>query len=334
TTRASHNVFVVGYSVRLPVSTGLMFWISHEKQLNLLVPIAHILYFLDMVDPSNLYDLARSDLQSSRACFHGRQKQLGIQPSQSLEGPNVTVEIDLGEHSWDNKDFRNDENPKRLKSGHTYICGSVGCGKSMKMDSNYSMAWAEEDEGMVSSKKLVYNSSFNYSVHQNGSPDSLCLTKVSLVPKLRSTHESTYKIGSALYVTTRFQATEQGVHIYLTSDAGRFFQKQSDAFEALFGDKNNQAVDTNDGDQEDTDVKNKQEVKKADGQEIENVKDKERKNVEDHQVFKGNDNTNNDDIGYIEDELGFLAHKINYPNDNDACDQASELETKVLEDGK
>ncbi|GKE27530.1 hypothetical protein Tco_1442914 [Tanacetum coccineum] len=58
------------------------------------------------------------------------QKQLGIQPSQSLEGPNVTVEIDLGEHSWDNKDFRNDENPKRLKSGHTYICGSVGCGKS------------------------------------------------------------------------------------------------------------------------------------------------------------------------------------------------------------
>ncbi|GKC26654.1 putative ABC transporter C family member 15 [Tanacetum coccineum] len=58
------------------------------------------------------------------------RKQLGIQPSQSLEGPNVTVEIDLGEHSWDNKDFRNDENPKRLKSGHTYICGSVGCGKS------------------------------------------------------------------------------------------------------------------------------------------------------------------------------------------------------------
>ncbi|GJX78349.1 putative ABC transporter C family member 15 [Tanacetum coccineum] len=120
----------------------------------------------------------------------------------------------------------------------------------------------------------------------------------------------------------------------LAQQRAAFFQKQSDAFEALFGDKNNQAVDTNDGDQEDTNVKNKQEVKKADGQEIENVKDEERKNVEDHQVFEGNDNTNNDDIGYIEDELGFLAHKINYPNDNDARDQASELETKVLEDGK
>ncbi|GJX48474.1 hypothetical protein Tco_0273664 [Tanacetum coccineum] len=88
-----------------------------------------------------------------------------------------------------------------------------------------------------------------------------------------------------------------------------FFQKQSDAFDALFGDKINQAIDTNDGDQEDPGVKNKQEVKKADGQEIKNVKDEEH-------------------------EPGFLAHKINYPNDNDARDQASELETKVLEDGK
>ncbi|GJZ87918.1 hypothetical protein Tco_0659700 [Tanacetum coccineum] len=113
-----------------------------------------------------------------------------------------------------------------------------------------------------------------------------------------------------------------------------FFQKQSDAFDALFGDKINQAIDTNDGDQEDPGVKNKQEVKKADGQKIKNVKDEERKNVEDHQVCKGNDNTNIYDIGYIEDEPGFLAYKIDYPNDNDARDQASELETKVLEDGK
>ncbi|GJT63424.1 hypothetical protein Tco_1006957 [Tanacetum coccineum] len=113
-----------------------------------------------------------------------------------------------------------------------------------------------------------------------------------------------------------------------------FLQKQSDAFEALFGDKINQVVDTNDGDQEDPDVKNKQEVKKADGQKIKIVKDEERKNVEDHQVCEGNDNTNIYDIGYIEDEPGFLAHKIDYPDDNDARDQASELEMKVLEDGK
>ncbi|GKF86017.1 hypothetical protein Tco_0253844, partial [Tanacetum coccineum] len=37
------------------------------------------------------------------------------------------------------------------------------------------------------------------------------------------------------------------------------FQQQSDAFEALFGDKNNQAVNTIVGDQEDPDVKDKQE---------------------------------------------------------------------------
>ncbi|GKA27088.1 hypothetical protein Tco_0713256 [Tanacetum coccineum] len=50
--------------------------------------------------------------------------------------------------------------------------------------------------------------------------------------------------------------------------------------EARFEDENNQAVDTNVGDQEDPDVKDKQEVKKADYL-IENIKDKEGKNVKD-----------------------------------------------------
>ncbi|GJT04278.1 hypothetical protein Tco_0838740 [Tanacetum coccineum] len=104
--------------------------------------------------------------------------------------------------------------------------------------------------------------------------------------------------------------------------------------EARFDDEINQAVDTIAGDQEDPNVKDKQEVKKVDDQEIENIKDEEGKNVEDHQVFERDDNTNNADVGYIEDEPGFLAHEIDYPNDNDARDQASELETKVLEDGK
>ncbi|GKA41154.1 hypothetical protein Tco_0733747 [Tanacetum coccineum] len=84
----------------------------------------------------------------------------------------------------------------------------------------------------------------------------------------------------------------------LAQQLAAIFQQQSDVFEALFGDKNNQAIDINGGDQEDPDVKNKQEVKKAD------------------------------------DEPEFLAHKIDYPNDNDARDQASELEMKVLGDGK
>ncbi|GJS63851.1 hypothetical protein Tco_0678415 [Tanacetum coccineum] len=50
--------------------------------------------------------------------------------------------------------------------------------------------------------------------------------------------------------------------------------------EARFEDENNQAVDTNVGDQEDPDVKDKQEVKKVDDL-IENIKDEEGKNDED-----------------------------------------------------
>ncbi|GJV03209.1 hypothetical protein Tco_1336778 [Tanacetum coccineum] len=67
--------------------------------------------------------------------------------------------------------------------------------------------------------------------------------------------------------------------------------------EARFEDENNQAVDTNVGDQEDLDMKDKQEVKKADDQEIENIKDEEGKNAEDQQVSKADVDTNNDDFG-------------------------------------
>ncbi|GJY10280.1 hypothetical protein Tco_0378465 [Tanacetum coccineum] len=65
--------------------------------------------------------------------------------------------------------------------------------------------------------------------------------------------------------------------------------------EARFEDGNNQAVDTNVGDQEDPDVKDKQEVKKADDL-IENIKDEEGKNDEDQQVSEADDDTNNDDF--------------------------------------
>ncbi|GKD75853.1 hypothetical protein Tco_1334135 [Tanacetum coccineum] len=88
--------------------------------------------------------------------------------------------------------------------------------------------------------------------------------------------------------------------------------------EACFEDENNQAVDNNVCDQEDP---NKQEVKKADDQEIESVKDEEGKNVEDQQVSEADNDTSNDNVGYIrqliEDEAWFLAHEIDYPNDNE-----------------
>nr|GFA22537.1 protein kinase, catalytic domain-containing protein [Tanacetum cinerariifolium] len=91
--------------------------------------------------------------------------------------------------------------------------------------------------------------------------------------------------------------------------------------EARFEDENSQAVDTIVGDQEDLDVKDKQEVKKADDREIKNIKDEEGKNVEDQHDSERDDDTNNDDVGYmrqpIEDESWFLAHEINFPNVNE-----------------
>nr|GEZ81703.1 hypothetical protein [Tanacetum cinerariifolium] len=67
--------------------------------------------------------------------------------------------------------------------------------------------------------------------------------------------------------------------------------------EARFKDKNNQAVDTNVGDQEDLDVNDKQEVKKTDDHDIKNIKDEEGENVEDQQLSEADDDTNNDDFG-------------------------------------
>ncbi|GJX78030.1 hypothetical protein Tco_0324841 [Tanacetum coccineum] len=91
--------------------------------------------------------------------------------------------------------------------------------------------------------------------------------------------------------------------------------------EARFEDESNQAVNNNIVDEEDPNVNDKQEVKKADDQEIKNVKDEEGRNVEDQQVSEANDDTNNDDVGYmrqpIKDEAWFLAHEINYLNDNE-----------------
>nr|GEU95808.1 hypothetical protein [Tanacetum cinerariifolium] len=66
--------------------------------------------------------------------------------------------------------------------------------------------------------------------------------------------------------------------------------------EARFKDENNQAVDANVGNQEEPEVKDKQEVKKADDQEIQNIQYEEGKNVEDQQVSKADDDTDIDDF--------------------------------------
>ncbi|GJT61637.1 hypothetical protein Tco_1005170 [Tanacetum coccineum] len=173
-------------------------------------------------------------------------------------------------------------------------------------------------------------------------------------PEIKGSLDADEDIGVDAWIENDISCTSCYIHVFVLvlAQEARFTDLQlwellrtnpstlGEAFfrapitEARFDDEINQAVDTIAGDQEDHDVKDKQEVKKVDDQEIENIKDEEGKNVEDHQVFEGDDNTNNDDVGYIEDEPGFLAHKIDYPNDNDARDQASELETKVLKDGK
>nr|GEU50965.1 reverse transcriptase domain-containing protein [Tanacetum cinerariifolium] len=66
--------------------------------------------------------------------------------------------------------------------------------------------------------------------------------------------------------------------------------------EAYFWNANNQAVDNNGGGQKDPNLNDKQEVKMADDQDIENVKDEKGKNIQDQQVFKEDDDTNNDDF--------------------------------------
>nr|GEV18423.1 hypothetical protein [Tanacetum cinerariifolium] len=80
--------------------------------------------------------------------------------------------------------------------------------------------------------------------------------------------------------------------------------------EARLEDTNNQAVDTHIGD---TDVKDKQEVKKADDQEIENIKDEQGKIVEDQQVSEADDDTNkfDNEVGYSKaDGKWVLARRI------------------------
>nr|GEW88881.1 hypothetical protein [Tanacetum cinerariifolium] len=81
--------------------------------------------------------------------------------------------------------------------------------------------------------------------------------------------------------------------------------------EARFEGENYQAVDHNVGDQEDPNVSDKQEVKKADDQEIENVKDEEGENVENQQDSKGDDDTNNDDVGYMRQPIEGADHENN-----------------------
>ncbi|GKF92388.1 hypothetical protein Tco_0279107, partial [Tanacetum coccineum] len=101
----------------------------------------------------------------------------------------------------------------------------------------------------------------------------------------------------------------------------------------LFGNENNQTVDTSTGDQEDPNVNYKQEVKKTDDQEIENVKDEEGKNVEDQQVSEADDDTNNDDVGYmrqpIEDQDGSV-RSIGVAINSDVADFGSEVRDKNL----
>ncbi|GJX57913.1 hypothetical protein Tco_0289303 [Tanacetum coccineum] len=79
---------------------------------------------------------------------------------------------------------------------------------------------------------------------------------------------------STLHVPTTLGTVE-----VLSSNLGEAFFRAR-ITEARFEDENNQAVATNVGDQEDPDVKDKQEVKKADDL-IENIKDEEGKNVKD-----------------------------------------------------
>ncbi|GKB69501.1 hypothetical protein Tco_0930913 [Tanacetum coccineum] len=106
--------------------------------------------------------------------------------------------------------------------------------------------------------------------------------------------------------------------------------------EARFKDENNQAVDHNVGDQEDPNVNDKQEVKKADDQEtantnkflmIRNVKDDEGKNVVDQQVSEQTINETTDTIASLQSEVASLEAKGSL----DTNEEIKETHTRVHE---
>nr|GEU99478.1 RNA-directed DNA polymerase, eukaryota [Tanacetum cinerariifolium] len=96
---------------------------------------------------------------------------------------------------------------------------------------------------------------------------------------------------------------------------------------ALFTGRKNQVVDTIVGDQEDPDVKGKQEVKKVDDREIENIKDEEGKNVEDQQVCKQAINETANTITSLQSEVASLEAKRSL----DANEEIKETHTRVYE---
>nr|GFA24728.1 harbinger transposase-derived nuclease domain-containing protein [Tanacetum cinerariifolium] len=132
--------------------------------------------------------------------------------------------------------------------------------------------------------------------------------------------------------------------------------------EARFEDTNNQAVDNNGRDKKDHNMKDKQEVKKADDQELKNVKDEECKNVKDQHVSEKTINETAYTITSLQSKVASLDEKgsldaneeikkdhtrvhelekqvqqsidVESTYDNDAQDQVSKLEMKVLVDGK
>ncbi|GJX03734.1 hypothetical protein Tco_0189650 [Tanacetum coccineum] len=96
---------------------------------------------------------------------------------------------------------------------------------------------------------------------------------------------------------------------------------------ARFEDEKNQAVDTIVGDQEDPDVKGKQEVKKADDRDIENIKDEKDKNVEDQQVSEQTINETTYTITSLQSEVVLLEAKGSL----DANEEIKETHTRVHE---
>ncbi|GKA32232.1 hypothetical protein Tco_0718599 [Tanacetum coccineum] len=88
-----------------------------------------------------------------------------------------------------------------------------------------------------------------------------------------------------------------------------------------------ETVDTIVGDQEDPDVKGKQEVKKADDREIENIKDEEGKNVKYQQVSEQTINETADTITSLQSEVASLEAKGSL----DANKEIKETRTRVHE---
>ncbi|GJT33760.1 retrotransposon protein, putative, ty1-copia subclass [Tanacetum coccineum] len=151
--------------------------------------------------------------------------------------------------------------------------------------------------------EVVYKSSPRHVVNLVDLPGKKNVQANMIVVGVQDTHEGTKMqatVRMALVPASKHQLNEGDVVVLRIDQDARYalsklLQRETVAeYEKPVSPR--LVLRTKIGDQEDPDVKDKQEVKNANDL-IENIKDEEGKNNKDQQVFEADDDTNNDDFG-------------------------------------